>query len=330
MNCTLYALSLGASQISDSIGSPCVSCALVVLRSARARIFKDAAAPPSNGALNGNAAAADGANALSSCGSSEDSKSGDSSANAMPMNIKVVGGGIARGPEEGKSFARRRGPLPSNSKTSNGAAAVSGGSSSGGNNGGVSGGNMSASDGGNNAEQCRGSGDANDPDFDRCYDRWATRNTQASHPATSQMHMHSVFSVPPSLYAHAPTTAPPLSHYAMHAQAAAAAAAAAYSMPHPPPPPPPQLLHMFSGHITPLPPPPTQHGYFTHNQHRRQEPQRTLNAQQRHPPQQASDVVAQTTQAAPQKLAPSYGLDSAADFPPLSVASALPQAKQRR
>lgn len=294
--------------------------------SARARIFKDASAGATNGSIT---ASCDAPNPASSSGSIDGTKPSGvtpENRNGLSVNVKLVGGGMARGPEEGKSFARRRAQSAANGVSNgvvnngNGAAVpkTKGVANGGGSN------NNNSSGSTENADKSRTSGtDAHDPDFDRCYDKWAARHMQtAAHSAAAApMHMHSVFGVP-GLYPHGPTGAPPttISHYAIHAHAHAAAAAAAAAYPMPPPP---TLLPMFSGHMAP----PQPH-YYPPAQHQRQPTPQYAGARrlQNHGGTEQSE----SPPVEPQKLAPSYGLDSAADFPPLSVASSAPRAKQRR
>lgn len=217
------------------------------------------------------------------------------------MNVCIVGGGVARGPEEGKSFARRRGRAGNNtanvgrSNSSDHRVDSSVGSGSKANN--------SSSDG----------ADKDDPDFDRCYDKWAVRSQTAGHPP-QQQHAPMMYGVP----APPPPNAmyPYMHHRAMsHAEAHARAHAAAQAQAQFPI----QMYHMAAAAAAAQQPPPSP--YFTHSQ---------TNSALTNTSSAVNGGSYATSSSLQHIAAPSYGLDNATDFPPLSAQGGASNSKHRR
>lgn len=328
----------------------------LLLYRARARIFKDARNRTENN--NNNSAAG------------PDFPSGNSSSSDpldSLLNVRLVGGGIARGPEEGKSFARRRARMnattsvPTTSNPANGTGApgiastaimnpttrpvagglvgdngtnanvnVNGNLCSGVANLGAAMSELSVGNAGNG--NGNGGGDRDDPDFDRCYDKWAVRGHQGApqmmYPPQYQ-HAYHTMSAMSSLPAMA--TMPTMTHAQAHAQAAAAAVSAypivpMYHVPPPQsraPPPPSRQMHLFAQ-------------YDSHGAHHSMAGMGTFNSGggtyhvngnrngngNRNSHGNSMGVAKVPT--------PTYGLDSAADFPPLGGGGTTSSATNNR
>ncbi len=210
----------------------------------------------------------------------------DSAEHATNVNVRIVGGGVARGPEEGKSFARRRG------RSGNGT--TNGGRSS------ILDHRMDSSVNAGSKASCGTEGaDKDDPDFDRRYDKWAVRS-QAAGPLPQQ-HPPLLYGVPPppsTMYPYAMHHHRAMSHAEAHAHAAAQAQF------------PLQMYHMAAAAAAQPPPPPPP--YFA-----QASPTMTNSATT------ANGARFTATSSSLQHIAaaatPSYGLDNATDFPPLSA-----------
>lgn len=261
---------------------------------------------------------------------------------ALP-NFRVVGGGIARGPEEGKSFARRRARLNApaadpatsavngggtgiastaivNPTTSSVAGRIVGENGANGNGSLCTGmGELSSGNGIGNAGSILGNansngngnmgsvGDRDDPDFDRCYDKWAVRGNagvpQMMYPPQYQQHAYHGMA--------AMQTMPTMTHAQAHAQAAAAAVSAypivpMYHVSRPPPPPlPSRPLHFFPPYDT------AGNAGTTRRQTMRTGPDMDIRGLH------GNNAKGNVNGNPNAMRTPTYGLDSAADFPPL-------------